>query len=233
LETYESIGNKRGVAVTHTNRTLLLMRLGLLDEALESIERSNELFDVVHERRTVVANQVNASFVKLQQGDARAAKALASSALTGAKEIGFPVFESGALSNLACAERALGETAASVEHMEAAIALRRPLQEPADMVDDLADLTLTYVAAGKTAQALETARELEALGSGPFEQAFWPHYVWWAVASGLAAGGETQRSQRAFARAREELERFGERIDDRRVREAFRDLPINRRIAAG
>ncbi len=231
LETYESIGNKRGAAVTHTNRTVLLMRLGLLGEALESIERSNELFDVVHEQRTVVANQVNASFVKLQQGDARAAKALAATALAGAKEIGFPVFESGALSNLACAERALGETAAAVGHMEAAIALRRPLQEPADLVDDLADLTLTYVAAGKTAQALETARELEALGSGPFDQAFWPHYVWWAVANGLAAGGETQRSQRAFARAREELERFAERIDDLRVREAFAALPINRRIA--
>jgi DNA-binding SARP family transcriptional activator len=233
LETYESIGNKRGVAVTHTNRTLLLMRLGLLDEALESIQRSNELFDVVHEQRTVVANQVNASFVKLQQGEAQAAKALAAAALAGAKEIGFPVFEAGALSNLACAERALGETAAAVEHMEAAIALRRPLQEPADMVDDLADLTLTYVAAGKTAEAFETARELEALGSGSFDQAFWPHYVWWAVASGLAAGGESQRAQRAFARAREELERFAESIDDGRVRAAFRDLRVNRRIAAG
>ena len=117
--------------------------------------------------------------------------------------------------------------------LEAAIALRRPLQEPADLVDDLADLTLTYVAAGKTAQALETARELEALGSGPFDQAFWPHYVWWAVANGLAAGGEAERSQRAFARAKEELERFAERIDDRRVRGAFDALPINRRIAAG
>ena len=77
LKTYELIGHKRGIAITYTNRTLLLMRLVFLEEALKSIEGSNAYFATVHEQRTIVANGVNASFVNLQLGNARTAKELA------------------------------------------------------------------------------------------------------------------------------------------------------------
>ena len=52
-----------------------------------------------------------------------------------------------ALANLGNAERSLGELEAAIEHMGAGIALRRPIQDPRDFVDDLADLALTYAAA--------------------------------------------------------------------------------------
>ncbi len=230
LETYEAIGNKRGLAVTHSNRTLLLMRLGLFEDALASIERSNDLFEIAQERRTIVANQVNASFVKLQLGDPRSAKSLAESALAAAREIAFPLFEAAALANLGNAERALGHPTLAIEYMEAGIAARRPIQESRDYVDDLADLTLAYAEAGLGAAALVKAKELCAIGAR-FDGALWPHYIWWAIGRGLAAGGEAEQAGKAVAQAREELQRFAQGIADERTRDAFLSLPVNARIA--
>lgn len=232
LNTYESIGHKRGLAITHTNRALLLMRLGLLREALRSIERSNAYFETVQEKRTIVANQVNESFVTLQLGDARAAKALASSALVAAKEIAFPVFEAAALANLGNAERALGELDTAIEHMQAGISIRRSIQDARDFVDDLADLTLAYVSAGRGDDALATAHELRAIGGSRFEGAFWPHYVWWAMTQGFEAGGAAEDARFAVERARAELREFAAGIADKETRRGFLSLPINQRINA-
>jgi tetratricopeptide (TPR) repeat protein len=232
LETYASIGNKRGLALTHTNRTLLLMRLGLFHEALESIACSNDLFSVALEKRTIVANQVNASFVRLQLGDADAAKDLAASALGHAKEIGFPVFEAAALANLGNAERALGHYSTAIEHMERGLELRRPLQHPRDFVDDLADLTFAYISAGRSSDAMAIAEELSAVDAGTFTGALWPHYVRWAVAHGLRAGGAADRAAEAAACAKRDLTLFADGISDANIRRAFLAIPIHRTIAA-
>lgn len=232
METYESIGHRRGLAITQTNLAMSLVRLGQFHEALRSIERSNAYFEIVQEKRTLVANQVNASFATLHLGDARAAKALAASALTAAREIAYPVFEAGALANLGNAERVLGEIDAAIEHMEAGISIRRSIQEVRDFVDDLADLTLSYVSAGQDEKALAIARELSAIGASPLTGAFWPHYVWWAAAQGLKAGAAHEPAREAAERARAELSRFAERINDARTRETFLSIPINQRIAS-
>jgi predicted ATPase/DNA-binding SARP family transcriptional activator len=231
LETYESIGHKRGVALTHTNRTALLMRLGLFDEALISIQRSNALLETVREQRMVACNHVNASFVKLQLGDPHAAKAAAELALPMTREIGFPVFEAAALANLGNAERALGNYAVAIEHMQAGIAIRRNVQEPRDFVDDLADLIFAYVQAGRCTEAAGTARELLALGEDVFAGAFWSHYIWWAIAHGLQSEGAEDEARDAKRRARAQLARFADRIDDPSTRAIFEAIPVNLSIA--
>jgi DNA-binding SARP family transcriptional activator/predicted ATPase len=228
---YQSLGHKRGLATTHSNRTLLLMRVGAFEEALKSIERSNELFEKVQERRTIAANQVNESFVNLQLGNAKAAKALAASALAITREMAYPVFEAAALANLGNAELALGEFDEAIEHMEAGLAIRRSIQEPRDFVDDLADLTLAYIAAGRPGDAFAIARELVDVGATSFSGAFWPQYAWWAAARGLTAGGAETEARDAFARARQELREFAERIADEPMRNAFLRVPINVTIA--
>jgi tetratricopeptide (TPR) repeat protein len=230
-QAYESIGSKRGLALTHTNRTVALMRLGQLTEALRSIERSNAMSDVVHEKRTLVANQVNESFINLHLGNAKAAKSLAAIALKNARELGYPVFEAAALANLGNAERVLGDMAAAIGHMEGGLALRRPLQDARDYVDDLADLALAYVAAGRTDSALGTARVLQALGGDGFSGSTWPHYVWWAAAAAFDAAGVRDEAEAAGARARSELERIAGSIEDADARAAMLSVAINRRIA--
>jgi tetratricopeptide (TPR) repeat protein len=208
------------------------MRLGRFAEALDSIERSNDLFEIAHEQRTVVANLVNASFVQLQLGHAAAAKDLAQTALSAAKEIQFPAFEAAALANLGNAERSLGELEAAIEHMNAGIAMRRPIQECRDFADDLADLTLCYVEAGRIADSMRTAEELSAIAGVSLEGAFWPHYIWWAISEAFRAGGEETRSQAALANARDALDSFARNIKDEKEREAFLALPISQRIAS-
>lgn len=231
LAIYESLENKRGIFTTQTNRAMLLARLGLFDEALASVERATQLFAIVRETRTAIANEVNASFVNLQTGDAAKAKRLAVSALKKAREIAYPVFEAAALANLGTAERLLGNPAAAIEHMEAGLAIRRSIQSPADFADDLADLTFAYLDAGRADDALAIARELVAIGSASFEGAFWPQYSWWAAAHGLAAGGGVDEARDARAKARSELAAFAERIADEKIRSAFLQIPVNRAIA--
>jgi hypothetical protein len=209
------------------------MRLGLFPEALRSIEVSNEFFDRVQEKRTVVVNTVNASFSTLQLGNVAKAKALATLALAMAREVAYPVFEAAALANLGNAERLIGELDAGIEHMEAGLAIRRSVQEARDYVDDLADLTLAHAEAGRNDRAFDLAQELLAVGTASFEGAFWPHYVWWAVAHGLTVGGAESKAREALARARRELEAFTERIADERTRATFREVPINQSIAKG
>ena len=208
------------------------MRIGLFDEALHSIERSNELFEKVQERRTIAANQVNASFVNLHLGNAAKAKAFATSALQITREMGYPVFEAAALANLGNAERVLGERDEAIAHMESGLAIRRSIQEPRDYVDDLADLTLAYLDAGRRDDAFAIARELITIGATSFEGAFWPHYAWWAAAQGLASGGADKEAGEAWERARRELHAFAERIEDEPTRTAFLRLPLNARIAS-
>jgi hypothetical protein len=64
-----------------------------------------------------------------------------------------------------------------------------------------------------------------------FDGALWPQYAWGAIAQGLAAGGAAPQAAAAAARARLELKRFAEGIDDARAREAFLRIPINLVIA--
>jgi tetratricopeptide (TPR) repeat protein len=230
LETYESIGHKRGVAITYTNRAALLMRLGLFAEALNSIERANALLETVQEQRMVACNHVNASFIYIQLGDARAAKKHAQRALELTREIQFPVFEAAALANLGNAERLLGNFDVAIAHMTAGLAIRRPIQDVREFVDDLADLTLTYAEAGRVVAAAASAEELGALSDSNFEGAFWSHYIWWTIGHGLRGTAEGDRAQAAFRRAAEEVAQFAESIDDAALRAAFLAIPVNARI---
>ena len=231
VDILEKTGNKRALATTLTNRVLMAMRLGLFEEAQTLIERSNRLFDVVRERRTMVANASNLSFVRLQLGDVNGALHWAREAHEGARAIAFPVFEAAALSNLGNAERAAGRLEAAIAHMEAGLAIRRIHQAPDDYADDLADLTATYAQAERPDDALKCAQELAALAEGALTGAFWPHYVLHATAKGFAAAGDEALARTFARRARAELQRFAGAITDPAKRTAFLAARANAEIA--
>lgn len=228
----EATGNKRALATTLTNRVLLALRLGRFDEAQRWIERSDALIEGVGERRMAVANATNMSFICLQLGNEREALRLSLAALAEARTIGFPVFEAAALANLGNAERASGRLADAIAHMEAGLALRRIHQAPENFVDDLADLTLACAEAGRSAEACAYARELAAIAEHSLAGAFWPHYILYAAAKGLAAGGEQRQAAALRRRARTELDRFANLIHDPATRAAFLALRTSVSIAA-
>jgi tetratricopeptide (TPR) repeat protein len=147
----------------------------------------------------IIANQVNASFVHVQLVEAGLAKELSVSALADARESALPAFEVAAQGNLGNAERSLGEFDVAIERMEAELVIRRPIQDAHDFVDDLADLTLAYVRAGRRDEALTTARELKRISESSLDGAFWPHYIWWPIARGFETGGEHAQATAAMA----------------------------------
>ncbi|MBC5799576.1 MAG: AAA family ATPase [Candidatus Eremiobacteraeota bacterium] len=228
----EATGNKRALSTTLTNRVLLAMRLGRFGEAQTLIERSSSLLDVVQERRMAVANATNMSFVRLQLGDVDGALQFAREAHHGARALGFPVFEAAALANLGNAERADGQLAEAIHHMESGLALRREHQAPEDFTDDLADLTLAYAEAGRSGDALRCAEEVAALAQESLAGAFWPHYVLYAAARGFAAGGDEPRARVFGQRARTELNRFANLIHDVSTRSGFLALRMSVTIAS-
>lgn len=232
LDTYALIGHRRGLATTLTNKTILAMRLGLFDEAKNLIARSNELLEVVRERRTIVANAVNMSFISLHLGDALAAREFAVRALAEAREIDFPVFEAAALANLGNAERVLGAHEEAIAHMNAGIAIRRQVQEPGDFADDLSDLALAYLQAGKPDEARSAADELSRIASKSLDGAFWPQYIHWVLSQVYEACGDRRFAGEAAALAVTAVEQFAAKIGQPAMREAFLAIDINRDILA-
>ncbi len=232
LDTYESIGHRRGLATTLTNKTVLTMRLGLFGESKDLIGRSEELVAVVRERRMSVANAVNLSFINLHLGDARAAKDFAAGALAEAREIDFPVFEAAALANLGNAERVLGDNEAAISHMSAGIAIRRKVQEPGDFADDLSDLALAYVQAGRLDDARLVADELSNIASKPLDGAFWPQYIHWVISQVYRSCGDHRLAGESAGRAVSALEEFAAKIGQPAMREAFLAIDVNRDILA-
>ena len=232
LELYDAIGHRRGLCTTLTNKSALAIRLGMFDEAAALIERSNALLDVVQEARLGVANDCNLSMVKLRMGDPQSAKALAASALDRARSIEFPVFEAGSLANLGNAKAALGELADGIADMEMGIAIRRVHQNRQDFVDDLSDLALVYVAAGRIEEARGVADELFEIAGKSLEGALWPQYIWRAIARVNEAVGDEERAGAARQEALTALDRFAASISNEEWRKAFLTIDVNREIAA-
>ncbi len=215
-----------------TNKTLLAMRLGKFDEAIECIDRSNDLLDVVREGRMAVANDVNLSFVKLHLGEPLAARDLAAAALARAREIGFPVFEAAALANLGNSKAALGDIDGAVADMETGIAIRRAHQDPRDFTDDLSDLALAYVKANRIDDARRVADELREIAAGSLEGALWPQYIWRAIARVSEAAGDEERARDARKASVAALNQFAAAITNEKWREAFLAISVNREIGA-
>jgi tetratricopeptide (TPR) repeat protein len=172
------------------------------------------------------------SFVSLHLGDARAARQFALRALNEAREIDFPVFEAAALANLGNAERVLGEYGEAIAHMEAGLSIRRQVQEPGDFADDLSDLALTYVLAGRVDDARRVADELSAIAAKSLDGALWPQYVWWAMYQVYRAGGDLRLAGHAAGHAVSALNALTAKIGHPATRDAFLALDINREILA-
>lgn len=230
LEAYAAIGQRRGLATTLTNKTLLAMRLGLFNEAKDLIARSDALLTVVREARIAVANAVNLSFIDLHLGEPESARKLAEKALDDAREIDFPVFEAAALANLGNAERVLGEADRAIAHMEAGIAVRRKVQDAGDYADDLSDLALAYLQAGRIVEAKRTADELTAIAERSLGGAFWPQYVWWVISRVSREAGDAEGADNAARHAEKTLEEFAANILDPTTRAAFLAVDVNREI---
>ena len=116
--------------------------------------------------------------------------------------------------------------------MEMGIAIRRMHQNRQDFVDDLSDLALVYVAAGRMKEARGVADELFEIAGKSLEGALWPQYVWRAIARVNEAAGDEERASAARREAQTALDQFTASISNEEWRKAFLTIDVNREIAA-
>jgi tetratricopeptide (TPR) repeat protein len=204
-------------------------RCGDLDRARELLASARSHHVRLGDRRAQTAALLNESFVALWQGDAGAAKELATAALAEAQAMDHAAYTAQAHGNLGAALRDLGDAEAGLAHMEAGLAIQLPLGRLADAVSDLADAALTRATLGDLPGAQALAEQILALDPSWSDAAIFPPFPAWVAAcilhwSGDPRAGEVLTSALRLATA------FAASIDVPELRARFESLPF---VAAG
>jgi tetratricopeptide (TPR) repeat protein len=209
---------------------VLASRLGHYAESLDAYAQAEKLFQSLNDSRGQVISALNISIVNLFRGDYAAAKTAAQRGLELARAMNAAVMEANALANLGAAERDLGESADAIAHMQAGLAIRRQLGQPAELGTDLCDLTIGYLRAGDVVSARRCADEMLALHAAEAATMMHPQYILWAGAQTYRALGDPIRARELLDQAYHVLQEQAAAIPDAESRITFFDLPFNREI---
>ncbi len=148
---YNALGKRQGQAAVMVNTTMLLVgRLGRYDEGLALIREAAAIFRELHDVRGQAICALNEGMITLYLEDYAAGRSASRRGLELARQMKSRVMEANALANLGAAERELGKLDAAIAHMEAGLAIRRSLGQPAELGTDLCDLTVAYCRQGRS-----------------------------------------------------------------------------------
>jgi tetratricopeptide (TPR) repeat protein len=160
------------------------------------------------------------------------AQTCARSALELAQKLQHKAFTAQALANLGAVERDMGQLDAALDHMRAGLLLQDTLSRPADQVNDLADMALTYLMKGELEHARRTADQMLAAADESTDAAFWPQALFWTGARVYRACGKKKRTSELLDRARDYAMKVGATLQDLSTREQYDRLPVNQQIFA-
>ena len=229
---YTALEKRQGLAGVTINRAVLASRLGRYAESLAAYADAEKLFQSLDDLRGQVVSALNLSIVNLFRGNYASAKIAAQRGLDLARAMNAAVMEANALANLGAAERDLGELPAAIAHMQAGLAIRRQLDQPAELGTDLCDLTIAFLRAGEVGMARTCTEEMLALYAAQAATMMHPQYILWASAQTYRALGDHPRARELLAEADRTLEEKAAAIPDVESRATFFDLPFNREIRA-
>ncbi len=226
-ELYRALGKQQGEAVVFLNVGTLRLLTGDCSAALLAYESAKPIFRSLKDVRGELLCELNSSLCSLYLGDPTAAAERAHVALCLARTLANRSLEAHALANLGAAERDRGQYAAGIAHMTEGIAIRRTLNEGADLLADLCDLGLAYLDTSDltgAAAVLETFAQAE---QHDVDQMMFPQYFDWVKSTLLGALGRDEESQDALRRAYAEYKRRLSTIPDKGARPMYRWLPFN------
>ncbi|HEY3227748.1 MAG TPA: tetratricopeptide repeat protein, partial [Roseiflexaceae bacterium] len=229
-EIYTALGKRQGEAAVLLNAGGLAARLGRYAEALDAFNQAEALFGELSDLRGQAASALNSAYTALLTSDYQAGKAAALRGLKLARMMEHRAFEATALANLGAAERELGKLPRAVAHMQAGLAIRRELGQPANLASDLCDLTIAYLRAGDLALARQASDEMLAIHAA--EQISDPQRVLWAAAQTYRALSDAPRAQELLAQAHAALQQQADAVPDPESRATFMELPFNSEILA-
>ncbi len=230
---YAVLGKRQGQAAVLINSGLLAANLlGRYAEGLEAFRKAQTLFESLNDLRGQAVSTLNLGMTAFYQCSFATAKSAAQRALELARSMTSPTLEASALANLGAAERELGELQVAIQHMQAGLAIRRALGQPAELGTDLCDLTLAYLRAGKLDAARQSADEMLSLHAKASESMVRPEYILWVAAQTRYALGDTERARDLLAQAYAQLKRKADAIPDAESRASFLEFRFNREISA-
>ena len=230
---YNALGKRQGQAAVMVNTTMLLVgRLGRYAEGLALTRRAEAIFRELKDVRGQAICALNEGMITLYLEDYAAGRAASRRGLELARQMNSRLMEANALANLGAAERELGELTAAIEHMEAGLAIRRTLGQPAELGTDLCDLTVAYCRQGNLAAAQHTAAEMLALYEEHEASMMHPQYILWAAAQTYRATGDKVRAQDFLKRAVQAMQQRLADIPEPELQASYYELPFNRQIVA-
>jgi predicted ATPase/DNA-binding SARP family transcriptional activator len=229
---YEAIGKDEGRATQLINGATLDTRLGLLDSGVQKLLAANQIFERLGELRGRTVCALNLSFLYMVRDELDEAEIFARSALEHARTLQHKAFTAQALANLGAVERDLGQYDAALDHMQQALELQDTVSRPADQVNDLADMALTYLMKGDMKSARQIADRMLAAAEESTDAAFWPQAIFWTAARVYEASGEPKRASELTERARTYAQKIGNLLADPATREQYDKLPVNQQIFA-
>ncbi len=228
---YNALGKRQGQAAVMVNTTMLLVgRLGRYAEGLALIRRAEAIFRELNDVRGQAVCALNEGMITLYLEDYTAGRSASRRGLELARQMNSRLMEANALANLGAAERELGELPQAIAHMEAGLAIRRTLGQPAELGTDLCDLTVAYCRCDNLDAAQRATVEMLELYAQFEASMMHPQYILWAAAQTYRALGDEARAQDLLKRAADVMRQRAADIPDPESQSSYYDLPFNRQI---
>ncbi len=227
---YEAIGKDEGRAGQLVGEGSLAARLGLLETAEERLLAAEHIFQRLGELRGLTVCALNLGFLYLVQRRVPEAEACARRALDHAHALNHKIFTAQALANLGAVEREMGLLDRALEHMVQSLRTLEDMSRPADLVNDLADLALTYLAKGAREDAKRAVDRMLSAAEESLDAAFWPQGLLWTAARVYRACGKRKRAAELLQRARDYALKVDNSLEDATLREHYKRLPVNQEI---
>jgi tetratricopeptide (TPR) repeat protein len=172
----------------------------------------------------------NISYTASLDGNFALARSAAFKALDAANSIESRSGRAHALISAGVAERELDDLANAIAHLEEGTAIERELNESVALGEDLCELIIALLRAGRTERASLLADEVLAMATDPDRQFSNPQLLFWTVATVRHATGQRARARALLAYARKALDERESAIPDPASRATFRGLRYNRAI---
>lgn len=228
---YNALGKRQGQAAVMVNTTMLLVgRLGRYVEGLALTRQADAIFRELKDVRGQAICALNEGMITLYLEDYAAGRSASRRGLELARQMNSRVMEANALANLGAAERELSELPQAIAHMEAGLAIRRTLGQPAELGTDLCDLTVAYCRHGDLDAAQRTTAEMLELYAQSETSMMHPQYILWAAAQTYRALGDEARAQDLLKRAAEVMRQRMADIPESESQSSYYELPFNRQI---
>ncbi|MBI5568169.1 MAG: hypothetical protein HY870_24960, partial [Chloroflexi bacterium] len=230
---YNALGKRQGQAAVMVNTSMLLVgRLGRYAEGLTLTRQADAIFRELNDVRGQAICALNEGMITLYLGDYAAGRTASRRGLELARQMNSRLMEANALANLGAAERELGNLPQAIAHMEAGLAIRRTLGQPAELGTDLCDLTVAYCRHGDLAAAQRTTAEMLKLYAQSEASMMHPQYILWAAAQTYRAVGDEARAQDLLQRAADVMRQRIADIPEAESQSSYYELPFNRQIVA-